>query len=293
VVWKGLCLDANDFEHGNAASLWPASLPISRKGHWKRGYYQISKPLVISHHSAHLNRVDNENAVPPAKPNRKPNRKVQLVEVSVFLFLILPALVLSFLTGSEINSRFAQVAITSVLNDLALLSLVLYFLWRNGESVREIGWNFDNLRPDIAWGLILFIPIVFGGNLLEAALHKAGLSAPSRLPPFVPTSGFIKLILGFVIVTVVAVVEETIFRGYLMLRFMAVTGRASTAVILSSIVFSLGHGYEGLAGTVTVFVLGVVLALVYLWRNSLVTSIIIHFLTDFSSIVLPALLQSQ
>jgi membrane protease YdiL (CAAX protease family) len=51
----------------------------------------------------------------------------------------------------------------------------------------------------------------------------------------------------------VAVAEETIFRGYLILRFRAVTGRTSAAVLLSSIVFSLGHGYEGMAGVISFF----------------------------------------
>ena len=64
------------------------------------------------------------------------------------------------------------------------------------------------------------------------------------------------MLLAFILVTVVAVAEETIFRGYLILRFRAVTGRTSAAVLLSSIVFSLGHGYEGMAGVISVFSLG-------------------------------------
>ena len=76
-----------------------------------------------------------------------------------------------------------------------------------------------------------------------------------------------------------------------MLRLEAVTGRTSTGVLLSSLVFSLGHGYEGMAGTISVFVLGVAFALIYLWRSSLVAPVVIHFLVDFTSLVLPALLQ--
>jgi membrane protease YdiL (CAAX protease family) len=104
-------------------------------------------------------------------------------------------------------------------------------------------------------------------------------------------SGFTKVLLAFILVTVVAVAEETIFRGYLILRFKAVTDRAVAAALLSSIVFSLGHGYEGMAGVISVFSIGVVLALVYLWRKSLVAPIVIHFLTDFATIILPTLLE--
>src|SRR5918994_4776440 len=184
----------------------------------------------------------------------QPNMKIQLIEVAVFLSLILPSLVLSFLTAKQTDLRFLEVAIGSILNNLALLSLVLYFMWRNREPVERIGWNFDHLPHEVAWGLILFVPAVFGGNLLKDLLQQAGFSAPSRMPSFLVMSGPFMVIVGFIIVTVVAVVEETIFRGYLMLRLTAVTGRTSAAVLLSSLVFSLGHGYEGMAGALSIFV---------------------------------------
>ena len=219
-----------------------------------------------------------------------PSRKIQTAEVAVFLFLIVPSMALSFLRGAQADLRFTEMAVASILNDFALLSLVLYFTWRNQESVRQLGWNFDHLRRDVALGLILFVPVFFGGNVLADLLHQAGLSAPAQRPSFLAVSGVIQVALGFLIVTVVSVVEETVFRGYLMLRFKTVTGRTSAAVILSSLVFSLGHGYEGMAGVISVFVLGAIFALVYLWRKSVVAPIVMHFLTDFTSLVLPALL---
>ena len=55
-------------------------------------------------------------------------------------------------------------------------------------------------------------------------------------------------------------------------------------------IFSLGHGYEGASGMVTVGVLGFVFAVVYLWRESLVAPITMHFLQDFMGVVLVPLL---
>jgi membrane protease YdiL (CAAX protease family) len=219
--------------------------------------------------------------------------KVQGVEVAVFLFLITPSMALSFLTDRHANLRFTEMAISSILNDLALLSLVLYFMWRNEEPMRRVGWNFDHLGKDVAWALILFVPVIFGGNLIQSLLQQAGFSAPARQSSFLTVSGPANVVLGLTIVTVVAVVEETIFRGYLMLRFQAVTGRISAAVLLSSLVFSLGHGYEGVAGAISVFVLGALFALIYLWRSSLVAPVLLHFLVDFTSMVLPALLREE
>ena len=90
--------------------------------------------------------------------------------------------------------------------------------------------------------------------------------------------------------TVVAFAEETIFRGYLMLRFRGITASAGWAVVISSVVFSLGHGYEGSAGMISVGVLGAIFAIVYLWRGSLVAPMVMHFLQDFIGIVVMPLL---
>lgn len=65
-------------------------------------------------------------------------------------------------------------------------------------------------------------------------------------------------------------------------------------MILSSIIFSLGHGYEGTAGVVTVGFMGLFFALVYLSRKSLVAPIVLHFLQDFTGIVLiPLLIKTE
>jgi len=96
-------------------------------------------------------------------------------------------------------------------------------------------------------------------------------------------------LLASLLVIVVAAAEETIFRGYLILRLQAVTASPAAAVF-SSVTFALGHGYEGSAGVVTVGVMGLVLALVYLWRQSLVAPMVMHFLQDFiGTVLLPML----
>jgi membrane protease YdiL (CAAX protease family) len=81
------------------------------------------------------------------------------------------------------------------------------------------------------------------------------------------------------------------FRGYLILRFKGITASPVAAVLLSAVIFSLGHGYEGTAGVITVGAMGV--ALVYMWRKSLVAPIVMHFLQDFIGIVLLSLLGTK
>jgi membrane protease YdiL (CAAX protease family) len=211
----------------------------------------------------------------------------QLVEASVFLFLIVPSMVLSFFAVKQGTLSFVLVAFASILRDLALVSLVLFFVWRNNEPVAWIGWTLKNSRKEIVLGIVLFIPSTFGMGLLEKGLRAMGLSTPSTpLPSFLAARGMAEFLLAFVLVVIIAMAEETIFRGYLILRLRAITASPAAAVLVSSVVFSLGHGYEGSAGVVTVGVMGVIFALVYMWRQSLVAPMVMHFLQDFIGIVL-------
>ncbi|MCL5961812.1 MAG: CPBP family intramembrane metalloprotease [Chloroflexi bacterium] len=220
-----------------------------------------------------------------------PTRTEQLVEVSVFLFLIVPAMVVSLFAIQQGRLSFVLVAFSVMAQDLALVSLVLFFLWRNGEPIGRIGWTFTNGWKDIVLGVGLFVLVFFAAGFLESIFRAAGLSAPSTpLPSFLAAKGYAEFLLAFLLVIVVAVAEETIFRGYLILRFKNITRSITAAVLLSTVVFSLGHGYEGSAGIATVGLVGIAFAAVYVWRKSLVAPITMHFLLDFVAIVLLPLL---
>jgi uncharacterized protein len=214
-------------------------------------------------------------------------QRAHLLEVCIFLFLIVPTLVLSFFASQQGTVSFTLTAVATILRDLALVSLILYFLWRNGESFRRLGWVWNRFWTDVVIGAVLFVPLTFATSYLDQFLRNIGLSAPSTpLPGTSASGGAGEIVLGVILVIIVAISEETIFRGYLMLRFGSLTRSAFWAVVLSSFVFSLGHGYEGSSGVVTVGVLGAVFAVVYLWRRSLVAPMVMHFLQDFIGIVL-------
>jgi membrane protease YdiL (CAAX protease family) len=218
-------------------------------------------------------------------------KKVAYLEVLVFLFLIVPSMLFSFFAVKAGSLNFTMVGAATIFRDLALVFLILFFLWRNGERVSEIGWKVGNKWKDAIIGIAIFIPFFFSASLVDRLLKELGFSAPSTPLPFsAATRSYSEIFLGLLLVVIVAWAEETIFRGYLILRFKTITGSPLAAVLISSFVFSLGHGYEGSAGVVTVGFMGFVFGLVYLWRKSLVAPITIHFLQDLSSIlILPML----
>ncbi len=225
------------------------------------------------------------------------NRGEQILEVAVFLFLIGPSLVYSFLPSNDTGggtTSFAFTAIATILRDLSLVALVLFFLWRNKEAVKGIGWTLRNAWRDLLLGVVLFVPLFFGASYLDAFLTSIGFSSPpTSSPSLTPTLNTLDLVLAVLLVIVVAVAEETVFRGYLMRRFGGIFGSTIVSLLLSAFVFSIGHGYEGTAGVVTVGVMGFVFGLVYIWRKSLVAPMTMHFLQDFLAIVLVPFLTGQ
>lgn len=221
-----------------------------------------------------------------------PPRRVAVIELLVFCSLIVPSLAASALFIRNLQAGFGLMAIISILGDGALVSLILYFLWRNGERRRRIGWRFAHPVREALLGCVLFVPFYFVMLWLARLLVSVGLYAPKSPPSWLLPHGVAQTALAVVLVTVVAVCEETIFRGYLILRLKAATRSTAAAVLISSVIFSLGHAYEGTVGVVVVGLMGVVLALVYLWRSSLVASMTIHFLQDLVGVVLlPLMLQ--
>ena len=219
------------------------------------------------------------------------SRNVQAVEVAVFLLLIVPSLVLSLFVIRQGQLSFVLAAAATIFRDVGLVCLILFFLWRNGEPVNRAGWTWRHPVRELIIGVACFVPVFLGAALLERVMLRAGLSGPATpLPSFLKEQGLAEGLLAVILVMVVALAEETIFRGYLLLRLLPILRSKTAAVLVSSAIFAVGHGYEGSAGLATVGVMGAVFALIYLWRGSLVAPIVMHFLQDFLSIVLLPLL---
>lgn len=213
------------------------------------------------------------------------------VELAVFLSLIVPSMLFSFsgIQGRDVD--FVTAALATIVRDLALVGLIAYFLWRNGESFEHLGWVRRGARREAILGAILFVPLFLGTGWLASLLQSVGLSGPpAATPAFLQVHGPLQIVLALALVSVVAVAEETIFRGYLILRLRMLGSERLAAAVASSVLFSLGHGYEGSAGVITVGVMGLAFAWVYLWRGSLIAPIVMHFLQDLVGVViLPAL----
>lgn len=240
--------------------------------------------------------ADESEMTDPILPlHRLPSHQQEALEGGVFLLMIVPSTVLSFFTGGQWKHDFVVTAISVIARDCALSRLVLYFVWQSGEPFRAIGWTGRWWPLQIGLGIVLFPAVLIGALAVAWLSISLGLSNPhTTLRSVLLIQSWSQAPLAVLLVAVVAVAEETIFRGYLLLRFRSITGNLGMAIVLSTIIFTAGHNYEGGAGMATVAVLGLVFTGLYLSTRSLIAPIVVHFLFDlFGVVVVPLLLKKH
>lgn len=213
-------------------------------------------------------------------------RRINLFETAVFLLVLLPWMGFATLGARPENLDFPTIAVVIMFHDFALMALAIYLVWRNGEGIAAVGWIRAGAAREVAIGVGLFIPMTLVIALLEGWLQATGLAEPAKTPSYLLPQSGTEYALAFLLLIVVAVSEETIFRGYLLRRFSQLTGSRWIGVAVTSAIFALGHAYQGSLGVVAVGVIGVILALVYLKRGSLVAPITMHFIQDFIGLII-------
>jgi membrane protease YdiL (CAAX protease family) len=87
--------------------------------------------------------------------------------------------------------------------------------------------------------------------------------------------------------------EELSARGFLLARCRAALGGVWPPVLLSSLVFGLGHLYQGVLGVLQTAVIGVILALYTVHWGTLWPAIIAHALLNTLSIAALEGMRSQ
>ncbi len=164
---------------------------------------------------------------------------------------------------------------------LTILALTIWV--RSGRS-------FDALGLGVPAGAAFFIGLVLATGLaqfwriqIRAALEhdeaRARLVEQLRaVAPILPTSPT-ELRLFTALSLTAGMCEEILFRGYLIWyleRYVGVAG----AVILSSILFGIGHIYQGRRQAFKIIFLGLLLALFYVGSGSLWIPIALHAALD-------------
>jgi membrane protease YdiL (CAAX protease family) len=213
-------------------------------------------------------------------------KKNKLIEISLFIvfnFFSLYLLEDLFCLGS---CPFSLLAFIIIVHNLILFFIIFWILKFRQETFQKIGWTKENLGKHLLFGVILFPPFYFSVSIMLYFFTSLGLSHLEKIPSFLVPQNGLQIVEGVFMILTVAVVEEIIFRGYLLSRLIEITESIPGGVLISTFIFALGHVYEGTAGVLTVTYIGIVYSLIFLREKSLTINIVLHFFTDLIPIVL-------
>ncbi|MEW5801848.1 MAG: type II CAAX endopeptidase family protein [bacterium] len=217
-------------------------------------------------------------------------RRSKLRELMFFLSITFASLLFPAVFFCPDSCPFSITALITIFRNLGLTALIFFILTLRGEQPSLIGWTRKDLKKHVFWGIVTFPLFYFSvGEILDFFTH-AGLSHIEEVPLSLMPTGIWEIVLGGVLVLVVAFAEEIIFRGYLITRLEEITENPLISVLLSTLLFTIGHAYEGAAGMMAVGYIGLVFSLLFLWKKSLAMVIVLHFLTNFIPIVIAPIL---
>ncbi len=174
---------------------------------------------------------------------------------------------------------------------------ILIMEW--GMTLALVGWWLGAGRDLATLGLV---PAAAGWQWLALGLGMAGLlfiiwqmisvlRSPEKLEQVREEAAELGILAPqspaedrrFAMVAVTAgICEEVLYRGLLLTMLVTLVG-TWPAVLLTSIIFGLGHAYQGLTGIIKTGLIGVVMALLAVFSGSLFIGIVLHAAVDLAS----------
>ena len=178
--------------------------------------------------------------------------------------------------GSILLGACVRAVITAV--------LVVVLLRLAGASLRTLGFTVDRLGPFVLRTLGLTAGLFVLSNVVNTALHALiGHGTPPVAELFRDPGAAPMWVVSAIVGGGFA---EELGRAFTLTRFEAAFGRAGLtfALVVDTIVFGLGHLYQGPAAAVSAGVTGLVLAFIFLWRRRVIEAMAVHALFDLVGI---------
>lgn len=206
-------------------------------------------------------------------------KKLKQANIIFMMSALMPyiALVVIDLLGIRISSEVGQIWFSQI---IFVLPTLVYLVVNRASLAQEI--RLQKIRVSTVILLILFaylitpltalinaISLIFSTNEISDVIYEMSKTTPMYLA--IVSVGLLP-----------AILEETVYRGVLYNEYRKVNPRI--AIVLSALLFGLLH--QNLNQFSYAFVLGLIFALVIEATNSIVSTMILHFTLNTSSVVM-------
>jgi membrane protease YdiL (CAAX protease family) len=179
---------------------------------------------------------------------------------------------------SDGGLRVGFVAWLSLVDAVALIALILMFLYAHGERPRDVFLGSRPIAGEIAYGIPLTIIVLAGGVGILLAIRT--FSPSLQTVPQNPLENLLgsprdAWVFAFVVL-VAGGIREEVQRAFLLHRFEVWLGGGAAGVIVTSIAFGAGHLLQGVDAALVTGLLGAFWATIYLRRRSVVAPMVSH-----------------
>jgi membrane protease YdiL (CAAX protease family) len=153
--------------------------------------------------------------------------------------------------------------------------------------------SIDDFFFDIVLSMGTWLAALFAIAVAAVAMgmdHSGSLESTRKQIGFLAPSTGLEVFLWICLSATAGFCEEVLFRGYLQKQFTRLLRNRWIALVVVSMLFGLGHGYEGPQRMVLIALLGFAFGVMSLMRKSLRPAMMAHTLQDtISGLLLRAL----
>lgn len=233
--------------------------------------------------------ADAVESVSPGALELPPDRKLiaPLWHTILLLLIILGISAVSYFTTRQISAtsiegRLLTYAATMV-QEWLLFLYVYAGIRARGVTVRRLinaRWaSGRDVWRDIGVAAIVLV-LFWAIEGLSSVIFRSSVGAGSKVVQQLTPHVAIELPVWILLSLSAGFCEEFIFRGYLQEQSKRLTGSVGAAVVVQALFFGLGHGYQGWALMLTIFVIGLLFGIAAARRNSLAPTMIAHASAD-------------
>lgn len=165
-----------------------------------------------------------------------------------------------------------------IIAGLPLYALMILAVWLFSVRKYKCGWRALGFRNSNVKGLLLGASVVLigiaVGSLYDFIIVQTGAESPSSLPADFVGTWYNWVMLGLFAMVVAPIAEETFFRGFMLPGISKRFGKG-WGIVVSAFIFALAHLQPG--AMVPIFLLGLLLAWLYIKTKSIWPCIFAHF----------------
>jgi len=212
---------------------------------------------------------------------------------AIVMAVILGASVLGSVHGktSGLNRHHLKFYVVTMLWEGVLAALVWWGIRMRRVPLRQVlgerragakAWFTDFVAALIFWVMAVIVLAAISTVLRLLHLMHVQKTVVALAP-----QGAWEAALWVALSIAAGIVEEFVFRGYLLQQFAAIGGRLWLGVLASSLLFGAAHGYEGIGSMIAIVAYGAMFCALTIQRKNLRTGIMAHAWHDsFTGIAL-------